>query len=223
LLQIGQPFSDINGYRKNNMCDVDSADPRIKRLLKTGQAVDLSSTPVPSALGPFEVFVKPQEGKPFQHEGIVHAADLETAFVLAKETFTRRFCCVSLFVADTRHIATSPITEGTQSVFEVLPPPDPPAGPEEQYEIFYLFKRGKQHIHVGSLPAVSHSQAMIAARSFSDTKTVYSIWTLRSADVRFTKPEEETMWLTLPEKTFRGATDYKGGERLKEFLGKRKT
>ena len=93
-----------------------SLDPRVNRLPKTPQEI------VPKApldqLGTFEVFVQPKEGKSFQHEGIVHAPELEMAYVWAKETFTRRFTCSSLFVVDTRNVFVSPLSEGSQSAYE---------------------------------------------------------------------------------------------------------
>lgn len=55
-----------------------SLDPRIERL------PELAVAPQPKGpldqFGSFEVFVQPKEGKPFQHEGIVHAPDLELAY-----------------------------------------------------------------------------------------------------------------------------------------------
>ncbi|MDZ7646125.1 MAG: hypothetical protein U5K54_02490 [Cytophagales bacterium] len=38
------------------------------------------------------------------------------AYVLAKEAFTRRFTCVSLYVVDTREVFVSPMTEGNNNV-----------------------------------------------------------------------------------------------------------
>lgn len=198
---------------------MNSVDPRINRLLKARQPADVGPKAPLDQFGTFEVFVKARGGKPFQHEGIVHAPDAEMAFVLAKETFTRRFTCVSLFVADTRQIFVSPLTEGSQSVFDILSgPPGDPALPTEPYEVFHLYKRGKQHVHAGTVNASSPIEAMQVSRSLQESKTVYSVWVIRMADIRFTRPDEEDMWETLPEKKFRDAVEYKGGDRLKTFL-----
>ena len=88
-----------------------SLDPRVTRLpqLETNEIIT-PKEPL-DQFGTFEVFVEPKEGKPFQHEGIVHAPNLEMAYVLAKEAFTRRFTCTSLYVVDTRDVYVSPITE----------------------------------------------------------------------------------------------------------------
>ena len=92
---------------------MNSLDPRVNRLPQN--QADNSQPKVPlDQFGTFEVFVQAREGKSFQHEGIVHAPNLEMAYVLAKEAFTRRFTCVSLYVTDTRSIHVSILTDGTR-------------------------------------------------------------------------------------------------------------
>jgi ring-1,2-phenylacetyl-CoA epoxidase subunit PaaB len=168
--------------------------------------------------GTYEVFVQPREGKPFQHEGIVHAPDLEMAFVLAKEAFTRRFLCHSLYVADTRNTYVSPMTDGATNAYDLIEDlPDQP-GAKERYEIYHLLKRGKQPIHAGNVQAASPQEAMSVAKNQFKPKNVFNVWAMRTADIRFTNAEEKDLWNTLPEKKFRDASDYKGGEKLKDFL-----
>jgi ring-1,2-phenylacetyl-CoA epoxidase subunit PaaB len=203
------------------ICPMKSLDPRVNRL----PAEYAAGEPRPKApldqFGTFEVFVQAREDRPFQHEGIVHAPDVELAFVLAKEAFTRRFQCVSLAVVDTRHVFVSPMTEGQVSVWDVLQVPGEPVGGYQSYEIFYLLKRGKQHIHFTTIMARTPLEAMYeAAKMRSPGQVVYNLWAIRTADIRFTKPEEKELWLTLPEKKFRDASDYKAGDKLKAFLEK---
>lgn len=170
-------------------------------------------------LGTFEVFVQPKDGKPFQHEGIVHAPDVEMAFVLAKEAFTRRFMCVSLYVCDTRNVYVSPLTEATANAYDLISDTVEKTGGKTSFEIYHLPKRGKQHVHAGTVQAGSPLEAMAEAkRMFKNDKTVYNIWAVRTSDIRFTSAEEKDLWLTLPEKKFRDASDYKGGDKLREFL-----
>ena len=173
-------------------------------------------------LGTFEVFVQAKEGKPFQHEGAVHAPNLEMAYVLAKETFTRRFTCSSIYVVDTRDVFVSPTTEGNQSAYELIQS-DSPVGTKKIFEIYQLPKRGKQHVHVGTVEAGSPAAAMVAAKDlFGAGKIVYNVWAIEKNKIRFTTDEEKDLWLTLPEKKFRDASDYKGGDKLKEFLERQK-
>jgi ring-1,2-phenylacetyl-CoA epoxidase subunit PaaB len=200
---------------------VNSLDPRVNRLPKIGQPEEINPKAPLDQLGNFEVFVQPKDGKPFQHEGALHAPDLEMAYVLAKETFTRRFLCTALFVADTRSVFVSPMTEADINAYDVILPAET-TGSKSSYEIFHLIKRGKQHVHVGSVTASSAQEAMSEAKQkFRGEKIVYNIWAIKSSDIRFTNPEDKDLWLTLPDKKFRDAADYKGGEKLKTFLEKR--
>jgi ring-1,2-phenylacetyl-CoA epoxidase subunit PaaB len=198
--------------------EVNSLDPRVNRLPKIGQPGQENPKAPLDQFGTFEVFVQPREGRPFQHEGIVHAPNLEMAFVLAKEAFTRRFLCTSLYVVDTRHVFVSPMTDASTSAYDLLPPLVDRPGQKEAFEIYHLSKRGKQHVHACTVNAVNSAEAMSVAKSQFAGKTIFNIWAIKNADIRFTSPEEKDLWLTLPEKKFRDASDYKGGGKLKDFL-----
>jgi ring-1,2-phenylacetyl-CoA epoxidase subunit PaaB len=197
-----------------------SLDPRVTRLPE----MDLSHVQPKGPLdqfGTFEVFVQPKEGKAFQHEGVVHAPEIELAYVLAKETFTRRFTCTSLYVADTRQVFVSPMTEGERNAYDLIPD-NPSTDGVTSYEIYHLLRRGKQHVHVGTVLASSPSHAIAVAKAkFNTGKIVFNIWAIPTDKIRFTTAEEKDLWLTLPEKKFRDAAEYKGGDRLKAFLEKK--
>ena len=96
-----------------------SLDPRVNRLPEIGSG-EITPKALLDQFGTFEVFVEPKTGKPFQHEGSIHAPNLEMAYVLAKETFTRRFTCSSLCVVDTRHVYVSPMSEGDQNAYDLF-------------------------------------------------------------------------------------------------------
>jgi len=192
-----------------------SLDPRVTRLPQVGEVKPKKPL---DQLGTFEVFVQAKEGKPFQHEGPVHAPNLEMAYVLAKETFTRRFTCVSIYVTDTRNVFVSPTTEGNQSAYELISK-DSQETDKGAFEIYHLSKRGKQHIYVGTVEANSPQDAMFRAKDlFGAGKVIYNVWAIEKNKIRFTTDEEKDLWNTLPEKKFRDASDYKGGDKLKEFL-----
>jgi len=198
---------------------VNSLDPRVQRLPKTGQPGQIKPKAALDQFGTFEVFVQPKEGKPFQHEGIVHAPNLDMAYVLAKEAFTRRFTCVSLYVADTRNVYVSPITEGNVNAYDMIERMASDSREKNKYEIYHLAKRGKQHVHVGTVEAVSASEAMIVAgQLLRGDKLIYNVWAIKTADIRFTTQDEKDLWVTLPDKKFRDAAEYKGGDKLKNFL-----
>ena len=196
-----------------------SLDPRVFRLPQIGEVGKINPKAPLDQFGTFEVFVQPKEGKPFQHEGIVHAPNLELAYVLAKETFTRRFTCLSLYVVDTREVFVSPLTEGNQNAYDLIPEILREQGEKATYEIYQLQKRGKQHVHGGTVVASTAQEAMSIARlQLKTEKVIYNVWAIRSSAIRYTSPEENDLWLTLPEKKFRDAGEYRGGEKLKVFL-----
>jgi ring-1,2-phenylacetyl-CoA epoxidase subunit PaaB len=198
---------------------VNSLDPRVNRLPKIGVPGEIKPKAPLDQFGTFEVFVQPKEGKPFQHEGIVHSPNLEMAYVLAKEIFTRRFVCTSLFVVETRNVHVSSMTEGNASAYDTLPPLPASATAKFEFEIFHLLKRGKQHVHAGRIIAGSPLEAMhIAKDQLSAGKIVYNIWAAPTLEIRYTSAEEKDLWITLPDKKFRDASDYKGGDKLKNFL-----
>jgi ring-1,2-phenylacetyl-CoA epoxidase subunit PaaB len=197
---------------------VKSLDPRVNRLPQINVDEIFPKAPL-DQFGTFEVFVQPKEGKPFQHEGIVHAPEIEMAYVLAKETFTRRFTCTSLYVVDTRKVFVSPMTEGTGNAYDLIFAGDADQSQPNAYEIYHLVKRGKQHVHAGTVQATSPLDAMVKAKgTLRNDKPVLNIWAIPSSEIRFTTPEEKDLWLTLPEKKFRDAAEYKGGDKLKDFL-----
>jgi ring-1,2-phenylacetyl-CoA epoxidase subunit PaaB len=199
--------------------NVPSLDPRVNRLPEIGVPGQIQPKAPLDQFGTFEVFVQPKEGKPFQHEGVVHAPNLEMAYILAKEAFTRRFLCVSLYVVDTRNVYVSPMTEGNLNAYDLIQEADSRGLEKEKFEIYHLIKRGKQHIYACTVKAATPEEAMNEAKKqFPKDKVVYNIWAIRATDIRFTTPDEKDLWITLPEKKFRDAADYKGGEKLKEFL-----
>ena len=196
-----------------------SLDPRVVRLPLIGEEGKIIPKTPNDQFGTYEVFVQPKEGKPFQHEGIVHAPDLELAYVLAKETFTRRFTCTSLYVVDTRDVFVSPLTDGNVNAYDLISSEITSAEQKTDFEIYHLPRRGKQHIHVGTIEASSPKDAMAAAKlKFNQSKAVYNVWAIKKNKIRFTSAEEQELWSTLPDKKFRDAAEYKGGDKLKNFL-----
>jgi len=201
---------------------MESLDPRVERLPAIGEPGIIHPKAPLDQFGTYEVFVMPKEGKPFQHEGIVHAPNLELAFILAKEAFTRRFTCVSLYVTDTRNVFVSSLTDGSASAYDLISLPSESKNEKEQFEIYHLTKRGKQHVHVKTVEAGSPQEAMYLAKQLLDSgNPIFNVWAIRTSDIRFTSAQENDLWITLPEKKFRDAAEYKGGDKLKNFLESR--
>ena len=197
-----------------------SLDPRVNRLPE----VDVQKAPemvTTNQLETYEVFVQSREGRPLEHEGAVHASDEEMAFIFAKEQFSRRATCIGILIVRTDHVIATPMSEGGINVYESITEPASSSSPLEGYEVFHLFRRGKQHQHAGSVEASSPEQAFYEAKLNLDpgnpAKPVLNVWVVRSNDVFSTEEEDVELWKTTPEKTFREALDYKGAEKIKKY------
>jgi ring-1,2-phenylacetyl-CoA epoxidase subunit PaaB len=186
-----------------------SLDPRITRLKITEQAETFSISPL-DQFGTYEVFLQPKEGKPQEHAGIVHAPELEMAFLFAKEQFSRR-----------SDVQVSPYSENSQDLYELLPDEleEIPQGEMEDFEIFHLYKRGKQHLHAGTVKGRSVEEALInAGKQVHDgKKPVLNIWLIPSQSILKSNEENREIWNTLPDKKYRDVTDYKAADKIKHF------
>ena len=114
------------------------------------------------------------------------------------------------------------MVRGNQNAYDLIQNTAKEDDKKYSFEIYHLTKRGKQHVHIGTVQASNHDGAMANAKKQFDSKTTYNIWSIRTDAIRFTSEEEKDLWLTLPEKKFRDAADYKGGDKLKEFLERAK-
>ena len=121
-------------------------------------------------------------------------------------------------MAATSCIFVSPTTEGNQNAYDLLTENVDADGHIESYEIYHLLRRGKQHVHAHTVQAANPGHAMTQAKKQAASTQVLNIWALRTADIRFTSPQEQDLWNTLPDKKFRDASAYKGGEKLQEYL-----
>lgn len=199
---------------------IQSLDPRVTRL---HMPEDINQQPLQSAeldqLVTFQVFMQKKEGKNFEHAGIVHAPTAEIALLYAKEQYSRRFTCSGMAVAETSKVLASPYTDGGISVYQLLEgEPEADGAGAEAYEVFHLMKRGKQHEHAGSVEANSVEDAFyVAKQSLVPEKPVLNIWLIRRDDLLTVDEEDKDIWNTLPEKGYRDAAAYKGGDKLKAF------
>lgn len=197
---------------------MESLDPRINRLeIPSNWDAGIEKEPL-DQLETYEVFVQAMEKRPFQHEGIVHAPDKDFAFLFAKEQYSRRYTCSGIWVCKTKDIFVSPYTEAGQNVYDLpLPEPEDSTNAEE-YEIFHLFKRGKQHKHAGTVKAKGkHHAVHVAREQIQESKPVLNVWVVKAVDFLKSKDEDKDIWDTLSDKQFRDAIAYKGADKIKEF------
>lgn len=194
-----------------------SLDPRLNRIGLDESESDLEKKHL-DQFETYEVFIQLKENKPLNHAGIVHSPDLEMAFILGKEQYSRRLMCSGLAVVRTDHVHVSPMTEGDTSAYDTSPKKmNDEKGEERPFQIFHLQKRGKQHIHAGTVMATSPKAAFEEAKSEFGDQQVYNIWVIDTADFRFSDEDEKVIWSTLNEKGFRDAIAYKAADKIKQF------
>ncbi|HXH18209.1 MAG TPA: 1,2-phenylacetyl-CoA epoxidase subunit PaaB [Chitinophagales bacterium] len=93
----------------------------------------------------------------------------------------------------------------------------------QTYEVFHQEKRGKQHVHVGSLHAPNAEMALLFAKEqFARRKKCTNLWVVKTADVFATNLEDEDMFETIPEKIYREAGGYKVTEKIAKYKESRK-
>ncbi len=194
-------------------------DPRFNRL-DVFKAQHKAPTQLLDQLPTFEVFVLLREGGKFQHEGIVHAPDNEMAFLFAKEQYSRRQTCAGIWTIETPNIFVSNYSENKISIYDTIETSN--TNGNEEYKIFHMLKRGKQHKYAGTVMANNEEHALQVAKSNLDiTKPVLNVWIAKSSDFYKSTEKDKEIWNTLPEKTFREAIDYKGQAKIEAFLARK--
>lgn len=201
---------------------MDSLDPRISRWdISLNEDPKKDKSPL-DQLVTYEVFIQMKDGRAFEHTGIVHACNLEMAFLFAKEQFSRRYTCTGMWVVATENVFLSPYTDLEENVYDQIPELSSKDDQQlEDFEIFHLTKRGKQHKHVGRVQACNYQQALSAAKSQYDGPTpILNVWVVRSADFLCTEEQDKVIWSTLHEKIHRDVTSYKAADKIKAFKEK---
>lgn len=198
--------------------NIDSLDPRVNRMGIPENFGDEVKKEELDQLTTFEVFLIPKEGKALESVGIVHADDEDMAFVFAKEAFSRRFTCVGMAVCPTHKIWSSEVTEGDESAFDFIESLDDKSlGDEDQFEIFLMDKRGKQHKHACSVLGIGYVDAAKNAKEELGAPLTKNIWVVRTSDFTFNEEEDSDLWATLPDKKYRDAIAYKAADKIKRF------
>lgn len=86
------------------------------------------------------------------------------------------------------------------------------------WEVFHQEKRGKQVVHVGIVHASTPEMALVMAKEvFGRRGKTTNLWVTKTSDVYTFSPEDEEMFETTPEKTFRDPAAYKVRDRIEKF------
>lgn len=199
---------------------MESLDPRLNRVnlddnsrLKPKVILDQFET--------YETFVQTKENKPYQHEGVIHAPNEDMAFLFAKEQFSRRGTCTGISVCKTENIIVSPTTDNGKNVYDEYEPHGTELHEYEKYEVFHLYRRGKQHQHIGQVEASSYDEAFNKSKAiYNNDKTVLNVWLVKTENILFIDENYRDIWYTLSEKQFREATAYRALDKIKKFKEK---
>ncbi|MBF9255390.1 phenylacetic acid degradation b [Pontibacter sp. 172403-2] len=198
-----------------------SLDPRVTRLhLPDGEVPPMEEKPALDQFETYEAFHQKKESTPHAYAGPVHAPNEDVAFLFAKEQYSRRFPCVSLWVVRTENIQVTPYANDGENVYDILRVEAPATQSEqpEPYEIFHLKKRGKAHTHVGRVVATSYQEALQEAKNqFGDKAPIVNVWVVKSKDVLQSAEDDKDMWATTPDKKYREAIAYKVMDKITKY------
>lgn len=198
-----------------------SLDPRVTRLnLPDGELEPMQPKQPLDQFETYEVFHQKKENLSHTYVGPVHAPNEDVAFLFAKEQYSRRSSCVSLWIARTENVMVTPYAGDGESAYDMLRTGEHPeeTAASEAYEIFHLKKRGKAHVHAGRVVATSYQEALQEAKvHFGERLPVVNVWVIKSKQVLQSADEDREMWATVPEKKYREATAYKVMDKITKF------
>src|SRR6187401_770435 len=93
----------------------------------------------------------------------------------------------------------------------------------QTYEVFHQEKRGKHHVHVGSVHAPNQEMALLFAKEqFARRKRCVNLWVVKTADIGATLLEDEDMFENNSEKLHREAAGYKVMEKIAQYKASQK-
>jgi ring-1,2-phenylacetyl-CoA epoxidase subunit PaaB len=91
------------------------------------------------------------------------------------------------------------------------------------WEVFHQEKRGKQAVHVGIVHAANPEMALVMAKEvFGRRGKTTNLWVVKTSEVYTFTEEDESMFETTIEKTFRDPAYYKVRDRIEKFQQQQK-
>ena len=86
------------------------------------------------------------------------------------------------------------------------------------YEVFHQEKRGKAHVHVGSVHASDPDMALVFAKEqYGRRKSTANMWVVKTSDIFTFSYDDEDMFKTTPEKSHREASGYKVRDKINKY------
>lgn len=91
------------------------------------------------------------------------------------------------------------------------------------YEVFHKDKRGAQPLHVGSVHAPDPEMALVFAKEqYARRKKCVNLWIVKTSDIYSFNLEDEDMFSTIPEKTYREAAGFKVSDKINAYKSRQK-
>ena len=169
----------------------------------------------------FMVFQQEAEGKPFVHNGTVHAPDIEMALLNARDVFARRPEAVAMWVVPADSIFTQTREELANGLSK--PSTDQPINGLTDYYVFGKFEEQAQCRHIGEVQAFSPQAAVQAAiKKYGDQDPLWW-WVFPNADVLTSRPQDASpMFAPSRAKTFKDQAEYPVVTMMREIRAKKK-
>lgn len=167
------------------------------------------------------VFQQEAAGKPFVHNGTVHAPDIEMALLNARDVFARRPQAVAMWVVPADSIFTQ--TREELSNWENKEPTDQPTSRPTDYYVFGKFEQQDQCRHVGDVQAASPRSAIQAAVSKYGDQDPLWWWVFPKSDVLTSEPQDAApMFEPAHEKTYKDQAEYPVVTMMRALRSKKK-
>lgn len=152
----------------------------------------------------FMVFQQEGEGKPFVHNGTVHAPDAELAMLNARDVFARRPEATAMWVVPAEAIFTQTREQllesgtGDQSIKRLT-----------GYYVFAKFSEQAQCQQVGQVQAASPEAAVrVAIRQYGDKEVLWWWVFPASAVTESAAGDARSMFTTARDRTFTDQAEY---------------
>ena len=88
----------------------------------------------------------------------------------------------------------------------------------ETYEVFHQRKRGEHHVHVGIVHAANPEMALVFAKEqYGRRLKCANMWVTHSSNIYSFHYDDEDMFETTPEKTYREAGGFKVRDKINKF------
>ncbi|MGH2581519.1 MAG: phenylacetic acid degradation protein [Anaerolineales bacterium] len=180
----------------------------------------------------FMVFQQEAPGRPFVHNGTVHAPDIEMALQNARDVFARRPEAVAMWVVPVDVIYTQTREELSKQVNKETSkqvdkqtgrPQDISTSGRQDFYVFAKFHHQDQCHHVGEVTATSLQAAMEAAIEKYDDLDPLWWWVFpKSAALSSAPRDTEPMFAPAREKTFKDQAEYPVVTMMREIRAKRR-